>query len=135
MTIYSVGDAVYIDSSRYGRADVMAGVVLKVTKSGQVTVKSGNREMRFTAHGRQVGGDVWHPVHLIGEDIYLDRLKQVARQAANRAALDAIRSLSEARGHDWNRDNLLKLIEAARIAVEALESTDNLSLEILEVSK
>lgn len=119
MIKYAVGDTVYIDRSRYGRVDVIDGVVTKVTPKGGVTVTHKNGETRFTPLGREVGGDEWHAWHLISKARYDENLVYQAEQVAERTARDAIAALP-ARPTSYNKADVLALIEAARVAVEAL---------------
>ena len=79
---YAVGDSVYMECGAYGRYRVLAGIITKVTKSGQITAEFGERWSgdgskrlrRFTNRGYEIGGHKYHAAYLITEEKYL-RLK------------------------------------------------------------
>ena len=119
MIKYAVGDTAYIDRSRYGRVDVIAGIVAKVTPKGGITVKYKAGETRFMPSGREVGGDRWNYDHLISKERYDELRACQAEQVAARAAADAIGSIST-RPTAATKAEVLAQIEAARLAVEAL---------------
>ncbi len=119
MSKYAVGDAAYINLSRYGTINAAAGTVTKVTPSGQVTVKIGEREMRFTSAGREVGGGEWHAARLIDKKEFDGLRAHIAEQKAERAARDAIAAIPS-RPTSERKAEILALIEAARVGVEAL---------------
>jgi hypothetical protein len=119
MSKYAVGDVVYIDRTIYGRVNVIAGIVTKVTPKGSVTVKHEAGETRFTPNGREIGGDRWHHEHLISKERYDEARANQAKQIAARAAAVAIANIP-ARPTAANKTDVLAKIEAARVAVEAL---------------
>jgi hypothetical protein len=119
MTKYALGDTVYIDRGCYGRVDVLAGEVVKITPAGQVTVKLVGGETRFTARGSEVGGDKWWSARLIDKARYDEALTHQAEQQRERAARDAVAAIPTRPTRDGKAE-ILALIEAARIAVEAL---------------
>lgn len=117
MATYSVGDTVYGSFGQYGRHDLRIGTVAKVTPTGQTTVKFPTREVRFTPHGREVGGGTYNAARLIDAETYVRLIDSQKEQEAERAAKAATRAVGEASMRDV--DAMLALIDAARAAVLA----------------
>lgn len=82
-----VGDAVYVDSGRYGRTLLRTGVVKKTTPSGQIVADFSGKEVRFNKNGRCLGNGAWDRTHLISKDQY-DAWLPRFREQSSRAALD-----------------------------------------------
>lgn len=57
MDTFEIGERVAV--SRATRDGHIAGTVVKVTFSGQTSVRVGNRVLRFTAQGREIGGSTY----------------------------------------------------------------------------
>lgn len=117
---YEVGDTAYISNGNHHRVSVVMGVVAKVTPSGQVTVKHGERSTRFLSTGWEIGAGTYRGARLIDAEMYGRLRATMLRQRAEGEALAALLDVSKSRATAANKNEVLALIEAARIAVEAL---------------
>jgi hypothetical protein len=117
---YSVGDAAYGNFGQYSRVDVRAGVVTKVTPSGQTTVKFAHREMRFTPFGREVGGVGYGAPSLIDAETYSRLLERQKIQNARAAVRNAIGKAGDILLEDI--DAVIAALDAAKVAAAAYKA-------------
>ena len=118
---FKVGDLAYFSNGRYGRINVFAGTVTKITATGQVSVTlKSNKVMRFKANGHEIGMYAYDGAMLIDHERYvssLARMKQEQRVSAVHAARKEFENVVVL---STNKTELLAKIDALRDAVEAL---------------
>ena len=106
----NVGDTVYGSFGRYGRIDVKAGTVMKLSPKGQATIDfserwPGNGEQRlrrFSPHGWEIGPGRGEGGRLIDEASY-------ARLAERQRAADAMRAVTN-HLRSWSFKNKAELL-------------------------
>ena len=122
---YQTGDTVYAEFGKYGRIDVKAGLVTKVTPTGQITVDfterhAGNQQafVRRYKGGYEVTGDKWGRTHLIDYATYSRRLQDQKLNEARNAIRDAASKIAQTLPKE--KSELRRMAEELSSLIDAL---------------
>ena len=114
----SPGDTAYIVDGRYGIASAFPGTVERVTPSGQLIIRHGKHETRFSAEGRATAAS--DGARLVDAAEYERASRAIEQQRIRTLAWLACKALAVAEPDARNKQDVLAAIDAARVAVEKL---------------
>jgi len=114
----SPGDTAYIVDGRYGIASAFPGTVERVTPSGQLIIRHGKHETRFSAEGRATAAS--DGARLVDAAEYERASRVIENSRIRTLAWLACKALAGAEPDARNKQDVLAAIDAARVAVEKL---------------